>query len=212
MRRYFIAGLIVWVPILGTFYILSFIIKLLDSSLSLLPANYHPDKLIGHHIPGIGLATTIIILFITGLIATNILGKQIVKLWDSMLDKIPLVRGIYNAFKQIMTTIANSSGDSFRNVLLIEYPRRGVWSIGFQTSSNFAAVPQPDEMLMVFVPTTPNPTSGFLTVIAKKDTVELDISVEEALKLVVSLGVVIPDKLAVHPKNSQANNDKNPQE
>lgn len=207
MRRYFIAGLIVWVPILGTFYILRFIIKLLDGSLAMLPASYHPDKLIGHHIPGIGLVATIIILFLTGLIATNILGKQIVKMWDGLLDKIPLVRGIYNAFKQIMTTIASSSGDSFRNVLLVEYPRRGVWSIGFQTSSNFAAVPQPDEMLMVFVPTTPNPTSGFLTAIAKKDTIEMDISVEEALKLVVSLGVVIPDKIAVHPKGKKDFND-----
>ena len=196
MRRYFLAGLIVWVPILGTFYILSFIVHLLDSSLALLPANYHPDHLFGRHIPGVGLLLTLLVLFLTGLIATNILGKRIVKAWDALLDKIPLVRGVYNAIKQIITTLVNPGNKSFRKVLLLEYPRRGIWSIGFQTSTEFAAVPLAEDTLMVFIPTTPNPTSGFLTAIPKKDVIELDMGVDEALKVIISLGVVIPDKMA----------------
>lgn len=196
MRRYFLAGLIVWVPILGTFYILRFIVHMLDSSLALLPVNYHPDHLFGRHIPGVGLLLTLLVLFLTGLIATNILGKRIVKAWDALLDKIPLVRGVYNAFKQIITTLVNPGNKSFRKVLLLEYPRRGIWSIGFQTSTEFAAVPLAEDTLMVFIPTTPNPTSGFLTAIPKKDVVELDMGVDEALKVIISLGVVIPDKMA----------------
>lgn len=196
MRRYFLAGLIVWVPILGTFYILRFIVHMLDSSLALLPVNYHPDHIFGRHIPGVGLLLTLLVLFLTGLIATNILGKRIVKAWDALLDKIPLVRGVYNAFKQIITTLVNPGNKSFRKVLLLEYPRRGIWSIGFQTSTEFAAVPLAEDTLMVFIPTTPNPTSGFLTAIPKKDVVELDMGVDEALKVIISLGVVIPDKMA----------------
>ena len=195
MKRYLFAGLIVWVPILGTFYILRFIIQMLDGTLALIPSKYHPDQLLGVHIPGTGLVVTLLILLITGILATNILGKQMVKAWDQLLNKIPLVRGIYNAFKQIMTTIVSPSNKSFRKVLLVEYPRRGLWSIGFQTSTQFGAAPLADDMLMVFLPTTPNPTSGFLMVIPKQDTMELDVSVEDALKIIISLGVIIPEHL-----------------
>lgn len=195
MRRYLLAGLIVWLPILGTFYILRFIIRLLDQTVALLPTKYHPDQLFGTHIPGLGLVLTLIILFITGMIVSNFIGKHLMGLWDKLLSRIPLVRSIYNAFKQIVTSLVTPGDNSFRKVLLIEYPRKGIWSIGFQTSSQFAGVPSEPDVVMVFIPTTPNPTSGFLTVVPTKDTIELEMSVEDALKVIISLGMIMPSNM-----------------
>lgn len=195
MRRYLLAGLLVWLPIWGTYYILRFIIRLLDDTLALIPNRYHPDTLIGFHIPGLGLVFTLIILFITGLIVTNILGRRLIQIWDNFLGQIPIVRTIYSAIKQVVRAMVQPSKDSFSRVLLVEYPRREIWSIAFQTATGFKGVPVNEEMVTIFIPTTPNPTSGLLTIVPRKDTVEIDMTVEQALKMVISLGVMVPEHL-----------------
>ena len=202
IRKYLIAGLVIWLPIWATYFIVKFLVDLSDKTLSLLPHKYHPDQLFNTHIPGLGFILTLLILFITGLLISNFLGNKIIQIWDNLLSRIPLIRNIYSAIQQVVHALAKPSGSSFRKVLLIEYPRRGIWSIGFQTSDQFNGCPHPDEMLTVFIPTTPNPTSGFLTIIPKQDTTELNINVEDALKMVISLGVVMPKHL------SQTKNDK----
>lgn len=199
MRRRLIAGLLVWLPILATYVIIRFIIELLDQTLALLPHQYQPEQLFGHSIPGLGLLFTLIILFVTGLLVTNFVGHRVVALWEKILSRIPLIRSIHSAVKQVTHALVQPQGAAFRKVLLIEYPRRGVWSIAFQTSSNFNHPQSDADMLTAFVPTTPNPTSGFLTVIPKKDVVELDIGIEEALRMVISLGVVMPEKMKRQP-------------
>lgn len=168
----------------------------MDRTLSLLPTEYQPEQLFGFNIPGIGFIITLIILFVTGLLVTNFLGHKIIKIWENTLGRIPLVRTIYSAVKQVVHALVQPSGQSFRKVLLVEYPRHGVWSIAFLTSDQFTGSPHPEDVLTVFVPTTPNPTSGFIIIIPKKDTIELPITVEEALKMVISLGVVMPEKLS----------------
>jgi len=190
MRKHFIAGLLVWLPIWATFFIIKFLVNLMDKTLSLLPIKYQPDQLIGFHVPGLGIVFTLIILFVTGLLVTNIVGHKAVAIWESLLSRIPLIRSIHSAVKQVSHALLQPQSNAFRKVVLVEYPRRDIWSIGFQTSDHFLHSPKGDEMMTVFIPTTPNPTSGFLTVIPKKDAAELDMSVEEALSMVISLGVI----------------------
>ncbi len=195
MRRYFIAGLIVWVPIIITFVVIRFIIRLLDRTLSLLPAQYQPDQLFGIHIPGLGLIFTLLILLLTGLLVTNFIGHRLVNAWEKLLSRIPLIRSIHAAVKQVLHAILQPQSKSFRKVLLVEYPRKGLWSVAFQTSERFNISHIKSDTITIFIPTTPNPTSGFLMLIAKEDAIELDISVEEALRMVISLGVVMPDHI-----------------
>lgn len=197
-RKYLIAGLVVWLPLWATYFIVKFLVDLMDKTLSLLPAQYQPKALFGFDIPGLGLIFTLIILFITGLLVTNFLGNKIVKIWEKLLSRIPLVHTIYHAVKQVVHALVQPAGKSFRKVLIVEYPRHGIWSIAFQTSDQFTGSPHPEDVVTVFIPTTPNPTSGFLTIIPKSDTRELDMAVEEALKMVISLGVVMPDRLSKH--------------
>ncbi len=193
--KFLIAGILVWLPVLGTYYVLSFIVRLMDKSLALLPQQYQPHHFIGFDIPGIGLLFTLIIIIVTGMIVTNILGKRLFHLWERFLARIPLVRTLHGAFKQITHAVVTPNTKSFNKVYLLEYPRRGIWSMGFQTSRGFSGVPIPDEVCSVFVPTTPNPTSGFLTFIPRKELIEVDIPVEQALKMIISLGVIIPEQL-----------------
>lgn len=197
-RKYLIAGLVVWLPLWATYFVVKFLIDLMDRTLSLLPKEYQPQQLFGFDIPGLGLIFTIIILFVTGLLVTNFLGHRIVKVWEDFLARIPLVRTIYSAVKQVVHALVQPAGTSFRKVLIVEYPRHGIWSIAFQTSDQFTGSPHPEDVVTVFIPTTPNPTSGFLTILPKEDTRELDMTVEEALKMVISLGVVMPDRLKKH--------------
>jgi len=194
IRRYLFAGLLFWIPIYVTLAVLNFLAELLDSSLKLIPAEYSPDKIIGVHIPGIGIIISLLILFFTGMLVSNILGKQLVKLWDKLLARIPLVRTIYLSVKQVLDTLFSNKSQAFRKVLLVEYPRKGLWSIAFLTSenSNIATNAIGDDVVTIFIPTTPNPTSGFLMMVPRADTQELNISVDEALKLVISLGVMQP--------------------
>lgn len=192
IRSYILAGLVVWLPILVTFVVLRFIIDLLDTTIALLPNDLHPDKIFGVHIPGLGVLLSLLLLVITGIIATNILGQRLLRLGDFILAKIPLVRTIYYGSQQIIRAVFASNSQAFRKVMLIQYPSKGIWTLAFLTGSSSPEIVSHtgDEMLSVFIPTTPNPTSGFLMMVAKKDAVALSMSVEEAMKYIISLGVV----------------------
>lgn len=192
IRRYLIAGLLVWLPIWVTFIVIRFLVDLLDGTLKLLPYHYRPEQLFGHKIPGLGLVFTIIIIFLTGLLVTNFVGCYLIGWWERILTRIPLVRSIYTAVKQVTHAFVQPQGQSFCKVVLIEYPRKGLWSIAFVTSNNFQGLPFEDDALAVFVPTTPNPTSGFLMVTPKKDVIDLPVTIEEAFRMIISLGVVTP--------------------
>lgn len=191
-RGYLLAGLVVWLPILVTIGVLRFIVDLLDNTLALIPRAYQPEHLLGLHIPGLGVVLSLILLVGTGVLVTNFLGQRLVGWGESILARIPLVRSIYNAVKQVINTVLSSNGDAFRKVLLIEYPRKGLWSLAFQTGTATAEINThiQEEMISVFIPTTPNPTSGFLMMIPKQEAIELNMSIEEALKFIISLGVM----------------------
>ncbi|MFI4963520.1 MAG: DUF502 domain-containing protein [Legionellales bacterium] len=178
--------------------VLRFIIDLLDQTLALIPTAYQPEQLIGHHIPGLGVLLSLILLVVTGLIATNFFGQRIVRWGESLLSRIPLVRSIYNAVKQVIGAVLATNSGAFRKVLLIEYPRKGLWSLAFQTGTGNSEVNEKAkaEMISVFIPTTPNPTSGFLMMVPKEDVIELDMSVDAALKFTISLGVMQPGNAA----------------
>jgi uncharacterized membrane protein len=197
-RRYFIAGLLVLLPIWVTFFIILFMVNLVDKSLSLLPKEAQPDYLLGMHIPGLGIIFTLVLIFLTGMLVTNFIGTWFLGLWESFLIKIPLVRSIYSAVKQVLSTMFAPGGESFRKVLLIEYPRRDIWTIAFQTSTGFSVPGNQSlgDLLTVFVPTTPNPTAGFLLMVPKHQAIELKMSIDQALKYVISLGVVLPPSMA----------------
>lgn len=194
IRRYIIAGLLVWLPIWVTYLVVSFLIDVMDGTLNLIPMAYQPDTLLGFHIPGLGLLFSVAIVFVTGIFVVNFYGHKLVTLWERILDKIPLVRSIYNGSKQVFETLFSTGGQSFRKVLLVEYPRKGMWSLGFQTSMGneeirgHIGVP----IVTIFIPTTPNPTSGFLMAVPRTDVIELDMSVDDGLKMIISLGVVQP--------------------
>jgi uncharacterized membrane protein len=194
LKRYFFAGLLVWLPIIITLYVISFLVNLLDRSVNILPTAYRPDALLGIHIPGFGVVLSLIILFATGIFVTNFLGRKLIAIWEKVLAKIPFVRSIYSSSKQVIETVFSSNGQAFRKVLLVEYPRKGCWSIAFQTATSAAEIYNHvgEELVTIFIPTTPNPTSGFLVVFPKKDIIELNMSVDDALKMVISLGVIQP--------------------
>jgi uncharacterized membrane protein len=195
LRKYIIAGLLVWLPLAATVVIIKLVIDLLDKIILILPLDYRPESLFGFSIPGFGLVLSIGVLVLTGMLAANLLGRQLVALWEAILSRIPVVRSIYNAVKQISTTILTSKGKSFRKVVMTEYPRKGIWSIGFVTNEDVALDCKDIEsgMLAVFLPTTPNPTSGFILLFPKEDIIELDMSVEDGFKFIISIGVVVPE-------------------
>ncbi|TAL58497.1 MAG: DUF502 domain-containing protein [Legionella sp.] len=206
LRSYLLAGLVVWLPILVTIGVLRFIIDLLDQTLSLVPQAYQPDQLLGHHIPGLGVVLSLILLLLTGIAATNFFGQRLVSWGESILSKIPLVRSIYNAVKQVLHAVLSTNSEAFRKVLLIEYPRKGLWSLAFQTGSVSPEINAKanQEMVSLFVPTTPNPTSGFLMMLPKQEVIEIDMSIEEALKYIISLGVMqTPGPLIVEPTQNK---------
>jgi uncharacterized membrane protein len=195
LRKYLIAGLLVWLPLAATVVIIKLVIDLLDKTILLLPLDYRPESLFGFSIPGFGLILAIGVLILTGVLAANLLGRQLVALWEAILSRIPIVRNIYNAVKQIASTVLTSQGKSFRKVVMAEYPRKGIWSIGFLTNEKVALAckDMTEDMVAVFLPTTPNPTSGFILLFPKEDLIELDMSVEEGFKFIISIGVVVPE-------------------
>lgn len=197
LKKYLLAGLVVWLPLLITIGVLRFIIDLLDNTMALIPEAYQPEHLLGLHIPGLGVILSLILLVSTGIFATNFFGQRLVIWGESILSRIPLVRSIYNAVKQVMNAVLSTNSEAFRKVLLVEYPRKDVWTIGFQTGSVNAEINDKvnEEMVSLFIPTTPNPTSGFLMMYPKKDTIELSMSIDEALKFIISLGVMQPNQV-----------------
>ena len=199
LRKYIIAGLLVWLPLAATVIIIKLVIDLLDRTILLLPDQYRPEQLLGFSIPGLGVILSIGILIITGMLAANLIGRRAVEMWEFILHRIPLVRTIYKSVKQIATTILASDSKSFRRVVLVEYPRRDAWSMGFLTNEHVNVENErlAGDMAAVFVPTTPNPTSGFIIMIPKSDIIELDISVEDGFKYIISMGVITPESLPV---------------
>ena len=195
LKKYIIAGLLVWLPFAATVVIVKLVIDLLDKTILLLPPEWHPVALLGFSIPGFGIILALSILLLTGMLAANLFGRRFVEIWERILNKIPLVRSIYSSIKQISNTIFDPSGKSFRKVVMLQYPRKGLWSIGFLTNDNvgdeMSAVD--DRLVAVFIPTTPNPTSGFIIMTRNDEITELDMSVEEGFKFIISMGVIIPD-------------------
>ncbi len=205
MRKYFITGLLILVPLVMTLWVLYFFIGTLDQTLLLLPQHWRPESLIGFYIPGLGVILTLLIIFLTGLLTQNFIGNYVVRAWESLLQRIPIVNSLYSSIKQISDTLFSSSGNAFRQAVLIQYPREGSWTIGFLTG-----VPGGDvknhlsgDYVSLYVPTTPNPTSGFFLMMPRRDVIELDMSVDVALKYIVSMGVVTPPaNQVVKPKSS----------
>lgn len=194
LRRYIVAGILVWLPLGLTILLLRFAIRLMDRSLLLLPPQYRPETIIGFNIPGLGAILTVILLLLTGVLAANFVGRAFMGGWESLMDRIPIVRSIYSAAKNFAEIVFSDSSHAFKRVLLVEYPRKGIYSLAFQTSAELGEVQgrTGEEVTCCFVPTTPNPTSGFIIVVPKKDVTVLDMEVDEALKMIISLGVVVP--------------------
>jgi uncharacterized membrane protein len=194
LRRYLVAGLLIWAPLAVTYFLLRFAVNLMDKTLAVLPQQYQPEELLGLHIPGLGVILTFVVLFLTGMLAANFVGRYVVGGWESLLDRIPVVRTIYGGAKNFAEIVFSDSNESFKKVLLIEYPRKGIYSLAFQTSSELGEVQARtgQDVVCCFVPTTPNPTSGFVIMLPKKDVRVLDMEIDEALKMIISLGVVVP--------------------
>lgn len=194
MKRYFVTGLLIWVPLGITLWVVSTLVGAMDSILLLLPTGSRPTDLIGIHIPGLGVIGVLLIVLITGFLTANIIGQRLVKFWEDVLNRIPVVKSIYGSVKQVSDTVLSDSGNAFRKALLVRFPHGDAWTVAFLTG-----IPAPElacqldgEHVSVYVPTTPNPTSGYFMVVKKSATIELDMSVDEALKYVISMGVVSP--------------------
>ncbi|NJD25787.1 MAG: DUF502 domain-containing protein [Betaproteobacteria bacterium] len=194
MKRYFITGLLIWVPLVITVWVLSVIVNTLDQSLHLLPIAVHPKNLFGFSIPGAGAVLTLLMIFLTGLLAANFIGQKLVVWWDKLLSRIPVVNSVYKSVKQVSDTLFAPNGNAFRKALLVQYPRQGSWTIAFLTGTPGGDVINhlDGSYVSVYVPTTPNPTSGFFLMMPAKDVIELDMTVDEALKYIISMGVVAP--------------------
>jgi uncharacterized membrane protein len=194
MRRYLIAGLLVWAPLGITIWVLHFMISTLDQTLLLLPESIRPEALFGFSIPGLGVLLAFAIVLLTGVVALNFLGARLILLWEALLTRIPFVKSIYSSVKQVSDTLLSDSGNAFRKALLVEFPHAGSWTIAFQTGipADAVAAQLGEEHVSVYVPTTPNPTSGYFILVPRSRVRELDMSVDEALKYIISMGVVAP--------------------
>ena len=194
LKKYFITGLLIWIPLVITAWVLSLIVRSMDQSLLLLPQAIHPEHLLGMYIPGLGALLTLLVVFLTGLVATNIVGQKLVRFWEGVLARIPVVKSIYYSVKQVSDTLFSGSGVAFRKVLLVRYPHPEAWSVAFQTGHPARDVADmlPEEHVGVFIPTTPSPVNGFFFFVKKRDVIALDMDVDEALKYIVSMGVVAP--------------------
>jgi uncharacterized membrane protein len=194
MKKYLITGLLIWIPLVITLWVLKFIFDALDQSLLLLPPEMRTESVFGVHIPGLGVVITLAIVLFTGVFATNFFGAKLVTIWHDLMHRIPVVRSIYSSVKQISDTLFSSSGHAFRKALLVQWPQQGMWTIAFLTGipGGDVAKQLPGDYISVYVPTTPNPTGGYFVIVARADTIELDMTVDEALKYVISMGVVPP--------------------
>lgn len=194
MKKYFITGLLIWVPLGITLWVLHLLVSAMDQTLLLLPEQFQTEHWLGMHVPGMGVVLTFVVVFGTGLVAANMLGQRLLRFWENILGRIPVFKSIYNSVKQVSDTLFSSSGHAFRKALLVQYPRDGSWTIAFLTGQPGGDVVNhlQGEYWSVYVPTTPNPTSGFFLMMPKSDVIVLDMSVDEALKYIISMGVVSP--------------------
>jgi len=194
LRNYFISGLLFWIPLGLSIVVIKFFLELVND---IVPPEYLPETLfnLGDSIPGSGIIWVILIIVVTGALVSNFIGRKLLALWEKLLNRIPGFRGIYNALKKLSDTVLSTSGDSFKKAVLVEYPRKGMWTIAFQTGNYHGEVEKKigEEIINIYVPTTPNPTSGFFIMLPKNDVIELDMSVDEAFKLIISTGVVTPN-------------------
>ncbi|MEQ1838495.1 MAG: DUF502 domain-containing protein [Candidatus Nitrotoga sp.] len=194
MKKYLLTGLLIWIPIGITLWVLNLVVGTLDQSLLLLPVEWTPERFLGINIPGIGTLLSLIVVLVTGLLARNIFGQQLLRYWEGLLHRIPVVSSIYNSVKQVSDTLLSSNGQSFRKVLLVRYPHPEAWSLAFQTTIPGDVRQQlNEEYVGVFIPTAPSPVNGFYFYVRKADTIELNMSVDVALKTIISMGVVAQD-------------------
>jgi uncharacterized membrane protein len=194
MKKHLITGLLIWIPLVITIWVLKLIVDALDQTLLLLPQAFRTENWLGLHVPGMGVVMTLVIVLLTGLATTNLIGARLVQFWHEILHRIPVVNSIYSSVKQISDTLFSSSGQAFRKALLVQWPHPGMWTIAFLTGKPGGDVVNhlPGDYVSVYVPTTPNPTGGYFVIVPRKDVIELDMSVDEALKYIISMGVVPP--------------------
>lgn len=211
MRRYLIAGLLVWIPLAITFWVLSLLVELMDQSLLIVPARFRSDALLGFHLPGLGAVLTLAILLATGAIAANFFGKRLLAVWESLVGRIPIVRSIYGGVKQISDTLFSPDGKAFRRAVLVRYPHPGAWTVALVTGTPEHEVTDHlgHDQVAVFVPTTPNITAGFFLIVPRSDTFELQMSVDQALKYIISMGVAEPPRLSGRPERHPSGTDPN---
>ena len=197
LRRYLIAGLVVWVPLAITIWVLSLLVELMDQSLLIVPPQFRSDALLGFHLPGLGIVLTLAILLFTGAVAANFFGKRLLLFWEGLLGRIPIVRSIYGGVKQISDTLFRPGGQAFRKAVLVQWPQPGSWTIAFVTGAPGGDVANHLDInyVSVYVPTTPNPTGGYFVMLPRSAVVELDMSVDEALKYIISMGVAVPARV-----------------
>lgn len=195
LRRYLIAGLLVWVPLGVTIIVIKLFVDLLDGFLEILPESWRPDQLLGFHIPGLGVVLITVFMLLTGMVVRNLFGRQLISLGEHLLDRIPLVRSIYGAVKQITESMFSGSGKSFRKVVMVRYPHASSWTLAFQTGHGSPEMHAKTgrSLVSVFVPTTPNPTSGFFLLVPEDEVIVLDMSIDDGLKMLLSVGVVVPE-------------------
>lgn len=212
LRRYLIAGLLVWIPLAITLWVLALVVELMDQSLLIVPARFRSDALLGFHLPGLGAILTLLILLATGAIAANFFGRRMLAFWESMLGRIPIVRSIYGGVKQISDTLFSPDGKAFRRAVLVRYPHAGTWTVALVTGTPEHEVTDHlgHEQVSVFVPTTPNITAGFFLIVPRSDTIELQMSVDQALKYIISMGVAEPPRPGSRPESPPSGTDPNP--
>jgi uncharacterized membrane protein len=201
MKRYIMAGLLVWVPLGITIYVMVWLVTTLDQTILLIPEHLRPEALVGFHIPGLGALLSFAILLVTGVITANFFGQRLIQIWENLLGRIPFVKSIYSSVKQVSDTVLSDQGTAFRKALLVEFPRPGCWTIAFLTGVPADAVADHlrGEFISVYVPTTPNPTGGYFVMVPKESIRELDMSVDDALKYIISMGVVAPRRRGPAP-------------
>jgi len=194
MKKYLITGLLIWIPLAITIWVLHLIVSSMDQVLTLLPPEIQPETLFGRQIPGLGLALTVIVVFLTGIAASNFIGQRLLRVWEGVLRRIPVVNSIYSGVKQVSDSLFRPGGQAFRKAVLIQWPKEGSWTIAFLTGRPGGDVANhlKGDYLSVYVPTTPNPTGGYFVMVRREDAVDLDMSVDEALKYIISMGVATP--------------------
>ena len=201
LKKYLITGVLVWLPIAVTIWAMSYIISAADKLINLLPESWQPQHFWGFNIPGLGIVAATVVLFVTGVFAANVLGRRILGAWDSLLGRIPVVKSIYSSVKKVSESLLSDSSRSFKTPVLAPFPQPGIWTIAFVSGhipdKLKGSLPQDDDYISVYVPTTPNPTGGYYIMVKKSDVRELNMSVDQALKYVISLGMVMPDDLPV---------------